>query len=302
MHPARILSATMQGALKSRADCNARGSRSEIMPKRSTPKKKTSPKKKPASSRKRSSSKAQKSPVKAEKPAKRSGGKAAKKKPAAKPKRSEKGQKKPRLKQPAKRAPRELISGRAYSRRRHVHHSTVQAAIESGRISTFGGLIDPELADREWAERTDPSTPRNSVIGNPKRRRKKGEPAMPMDLDRAQDRELDARGQEGRSSGGNGSASDYAEARARREGCLARMAELELEERLGNLVQASLVRKQAFESAQKTRTQLTGIPERVAHILATMPDAHEIQVLLEDEIEEICKELSGANARARERS
>ena len=47
------------------------------------------------------------------------------------------------------------ISQREYARQRGVRHSAVQRAISEGRITTLpDGKIDPELADRQWAENT----------------------------------------------------------------------------------------------------------------------------------------------------
>ena len=51
----------------------------------------------------------------------------------------------------------DLLSIRAYAKRRGVSHTAVQKAIQAGRISAamVDGKIDAEKADRLWVENTD---------------------------------------------------------------------------------------------------------------------------------------------------
>lgn len=181
----------------------------------------------------------------------------------------------------------EFVSQREYARRRGVAHTSVRKAIAAGRISTSDGTsrgkINPELADREWSENTDRSKPRNSVGGSPKGRRRPGAPSAPMELD---------------GGNGNGGATEpkmtgYAKARAAREAAQAQLAKLTLDERLGKLVSASEVELAAFSAARQARDQLLAIPARVAPLLVAAADTNEIQSILEDEIEKVCKGLSG---------
>ena len=50
-----------------------------------------------------------------------------------------------------------LLSRREYAAHRGVAVSAVQKAIEAGRITLTDGKIDPEKADKEWAENTNPA-------------------------------------------------------------------------------------------------------------------------------------------------
>lgn len=185
----------------------------------------------------------------------------------------------------------ELISQREYSRRRGVSHSAVRKAIAAGRITTSDGTsrgkINPELAEREWRENTDRSKPRNSVTGSPKGRRRPGDPETPMELD-----------------GGNGNgapvgagATGYGKARAAREAVQAQLAKLTLDERMGRLVNAAEVQLAAFNAARQARDQLLAIPARVAPLLFAAADVNEIQSILEDAIEKVCKGLSGGTSK-----
>lgn len=195
----------------------------------------------------------------------------------------------------------DLLSQRAYARHRGVSHTAVQKAIRDGRLSKaiVKGKIDPTIADEEWELNTDPSTSSNSVTGDPgnampaKRRRGKA-PPMPMDLDGAKGRS--AKGGGGNGDGGNGEAHDtsYSTARTAREVYNAQLAKLKLDEQLGILVKADDVRVAAYNEAKRARDQLVAMPARVAPMIAAITDASEVLRILEDEIEAICRELSGA--------
>jgi len=50
-----------------------------------------------------------------------------------------------------------LLSRREYAKHRGVAVSTVQQAINDGRITTVNGKIDPVQADKQWAENTHPA-------------------------------------------------------------------------------------------------------------------------------------------------
>jgi hypothetical protein len=180
---------------------------------------------------------------------------------------------------------RELISQREYARRCRLSPSTVNEAIKRGRITLVEGKIDPVLADREWAENTDPSTPRNRITGNPKHTKARGQPSQPMDLG-------------GRYGGpeGDGDAAGYLKARAAREIYQAQLAKLQLDRERAQLVRADEVKIGAFNMARRARGQLLALPERVAATIAATQDAAEIHRILDEEIERICLDLSNGEA------
>ena len=173
----------------------------------------------------------------------------------------------------------ELLSGRGYAKRRGVSHTAVQNAIKTGRITTVDGMIDPAIADREWAENTDPSTSRNSLTGTPKGHRRGDKPPKPNE------------------SGGNGrgGGTGYGRARAAREAALAGIAKLQLDEKTGKLVDASEVKLAFFNATRKARDELFAIPARIAPVLAALDDAADLESVLFDEIERVCKGLSDGN-------
>lgn len=170
----------------------------------------------------------------------------------------------------------ELLSGRAYATRRGCSHTAVQKAIKTGRITTVEGKIDPAVADREWAENTDPSTSRNTVTGTPKGHRRGRGPPKPNEVD----------------GGGNGKATGYSRARAAREAALAGIERLKLEKMRGDLVRVEEVRRVFFNASRKARDELYTLPAQLAATLAVIDDAAVLEGVLFEAIERVCKGLS----------
>lgn len=193
-------------------------------------------------------------------------------------------------KKPAGRKPAavELVSQREYARRRGVSHVAVIKAIQAGRISTQGGLIDPAKADREWDANTDQSKPLNSVTGAPKHRRGPG-PSQPMEH---RDREP-ASEAEAPAPGGATVAQSYSASRAVRERYLAGLAKVEYEQKVGSLVATDEVRIATFNAAREARNQLLALPDRLALILVGRA-AREIHGLLTQEVRRICEDIARA--------
>jgi len=175
-----------------------------------------------------------------------------------------------------------LMSVRAYGRHRGVSHVAVLKALSSGRIRRGAdGKIDSEAADRDWAQSTNQAKPLNSVSGDPKHRRAPDEPSRPtLGSDR------------GMSHGSHQIAGGYAAARAIRESYAARLAQLDYEQRRGQLVDVNEVRAEAFRCARTARDQLTAIPHRIAPIIAGISDPGECRRMLSEEIEKVCRQLS----------
>ncbi len=58
------------------------------------------------------------------------------------------------------------VAAREYARRRGVSHTAVQIALREGRITAdAAGRIDPDQADKDWEQNTDPSKPRATTAG-----------------------------------------------------------------------------------------------------------------------------------------
>lgn len=172
---------------------------------------------------------------------------------------------------------------RAYASERGISHEAVRQAIKAGRLVKSIVYVkgepkigDEAMADKEWAANTDQSKPRNRITGDPKHRRKPGEPMKPMAND----------------TGGDGnSGPSYQQSRAIREAYMARLAKLDFDEKSGKTVSADAVRVAIFNTARTARDMLTAIPDRVAPLVVGQTDEHEIHRILTDEVRRIAAEI-----------
>jgi hypothetical protein len=79
----------------------------------------------------------------------------------------------------------------------------------------------------------------------------------------------------------------YWDNKARREGALAEMAELELATKRNELVDRERVEATAFATGRNLRDTMLGLPTRLAPVIATMTDAFEVEVMLRDAIRQV---------------
>lgn len=202
----------------------------------------------------------------------------------------------------------EFISLREYARRRRCALRAVQRAIESGRITEPAIRrqgqrvtgVDPHQADIDWATRTDPvQAARHGKLNLlPEVAGSAAPPAMSSA----------APSSEGAGPGGQGTTAapsrdergeDYHEHRATREKAEAALANLRLQEKLGQLCSVVEVRKAQFEAARLVQTAMLRLPGRLAAMLAAEADPVKVEALLDREIR---RELDGLADRAAERA
>lgn len=158
-----------------------------------------------------------------------------------------------------------IVSQRAYARHRDTSLSTVQKAINSGRISTLpDGRIDSDVADQEWQANTKKRGP---VMGG-----------------RRQQDDDDGFG-----------AAQYTKARAIREHYQARLAKIEYEERVGNLVSKDEVQIASFNKFRQFRDAMLNIPDRIAAMLAAETDEGKCYEILATEIRKALNDFADAN-------
>lgn len=186
----------------------------------------------------------------------------------------------------------ERISQREYARRRGCTLRAVQKAIESGRIALIDGKIDPELADRQWAARTDPLQQLRGNGGVPPAPRTPQPPAEPIQLTAPAVQPAAGAPEDAAGVG-------YTEAKAQGEWYRAQLYRLELEEKRGHLVRADEVRKAAFSRARVARDRILAVSTRVASQLAAESDPAKCHAILDAEMRRICAELEAADAAER---
>ena len=179
-----------------------------------------------------------------------------------------------------------LLSLRAYARHRQqlglVGQTlpAVRKAIATGRISTVGEVgnmkIDPEVADIQWASKTDAAQQARGARGG--HEPKAGPPRETAATTLPPGREGGRRG-------------DYFVTKERREAAEADLAELELKERRGELVKKADVEREAFAVQRALRDRLTGIPDRIAPMLAAETDVAKCHEIVASEIRAALREI-----------
>lgn len=155
----------------------------------------------------------------------------------------------------------------------------VQAAIKSGRLRDSlthddagrPKIADPDIADREWERNTAASyRPRTGPTAT-KAARSSSFPASDLhDQD-------------------DGEEPDYNRSRARREAALARMAELELGEREGQLLRAADVSAKLVSVFGAVRVRVLGTPAKIRQLIPGLDDAdmRTINAILREALEDL---------------
>ena len=138
---------------------------------------------------------------------------------------------------------------------------SVQKALKAGRISRGeDGKIDPKQADAEWELNTNASK-------------------RPISDCEATARDCDA--------------PPIGKSRAIREDYLARLAQLDYEQRAGSLISAEKARADGFELGRAVLERLLALPARLGPELAPLDDARAIRLRLEKELRQALNQLTG---------
>lgn len=149
-----------------------------------------------------------------------------------------------------------------YAKHKGVAESVVRNAMDTGRI-TFenrGGrrLINPEVADREWDQ--------NKMQG--------GDLTPPED------------------AGSDFKPSAMFESRLAHQTLKAQLAQVELNTKLGKLVDVEKVKQNAYKIGRALRDAIRLIPAKISAELAAETDPHKVEILLQRELDEALTELS----------
>lgn len=173
-----------------------------------------------------------------------------------------------------------------YAARRGRSERAVRKAIEAGRIdATRNGRaweINPEQADRQWQELTDP-------VQGGKHDADAGEAAQAAPA-------AAAAAEDGAEPGGieplTESRKKWSHHRARLAETEAELASMKLKVERGELVSAAVERQKGFRIARAFRDRMMNIPDRIAATLAAEGDAGLVHHVLTREIRDACLELS----------
>ena len=160
------------------------------------------------------------------------------------------------------------MSQAQYARHRGCGRADVLKALKAGRIHVEkDGAIDPKRADREWAASVNPASGKRPHM-------KPGESTL--------------------SAKPGGGRSSFADARVRSELAKARMAELRIQEKEGQLVDVSFAKKAAFAFTRQFRDRLQGWPSRNSALMANElgVDAHLLETILDGQVRDLLRSMA----------
>lgn len=172
------------------------------------------------------------------------------------------------------------MSLRAYAKRRGQSLKAVQRAIAEHRLEASVGLhrgraaiLDPELADREWHERTRPRPSGSSIPSNAPPTVTDEDDAIPTGLSLIEAERL------------------HAVERARLSRIKRETDELELAKLKGELVPADEARASVVDLFSTVRTKLLGVAARVKQRLPHIAhdDVREIDALVREALEDLAE-------------
>ncbi|MBU6141384.1 MAG: hypothetical protein KGP29_07540 [Proteobacteria bacterium] len=159
------------------------------------------------------------------------------------------------------------LSIRGYARHRGVAESAVRKAIAQGRISKGkNGKINPDLADKEWSQNSDPA-------------QIKAEKAFETPDSQAT----------------SISGPSYQQSRAIKEAYGAKLLRLQFEKESKKLISIDDVKVSAFNAARMTRDRILNIPDRVIPQLVGKTNIFEMKEILKTELIKALEELSKIN-------
>lgn len=171
----------------------------------------------------------------------------------------------------------DLLGINAYAKHRGVTKTAVQNAIKNGKLDgSFTiiknrKLIDPEKADELWEKNTVVNN-KNAHTLNRNSEKKEEKPQEPQ-----------LKGP------------SYAQSRAIKEAYAAKMAQVNYEEKAGNLIDADEVKKAVRLIARTVRDSLMNIPDKLAPILTAETDMDEVHKILTDEVRNACEGLANGD-------
>lgn len=164
------------------------------------------------------------------------------------------------------------VSLRAYARHRGVSLSAVQKAIKSERISLINGKIDIDIADIQWAKNTRPDQQERGSL---------------KDFEKTQN---DLLSMQGKASitvdqpSGFASAGGLSVEKAETELVRRQLMELQLAQRLGELVNIADIERAMAAKLIDARTALSNMAHELAPSIAAETDVVKIKMMLQKKI------------------
>ena len=149
-----------------------------------------------------------------------------------------------------------LLSRREYAKYRGVDDKAVRNAIATKRITTINGMINPEVADKEWDANT-----KHEYLAPVYKNEDRGNPVLHSTRDKRETLDL-------------------------------MLKKLDYEERLGKLIPRAEVETDVFNAARAARDRWMGAPHKIASQIIGKTDIAEIEQILTKEFESFLEVLT----------
>lgn len=162
----------------------------------------------------------------------------------------------------------EFISKTEFAKRMGVNPSTVHAACDRGRLTL---LPNKDQKNRLMLPWPDAKTEWERLHGA-------SQPTVDVNAD-----------------GSAPTNETWAEAKTRKDKAAADLLELQLRTKKGELLERTLVERQAFEAARRVRDAILNVPNRIADQLAVETDRFKVHQLMVAELNKALEELAATN-------
>lgn len=188
-----------------------------------------------------------------------------------------------------------VLSQSAYARHRGCTRQAVAKAIRDRRLERAvvhvegrpAPMIDVELADEEWGSRTDPTQVREE------HRRPAEDPGQAKLFDTGEaERPAPIPRDETPPPNGTSNREAYNDARARREGVAAELAEIELAKARGETVSRQVVEREWFKLARLVRDAVLAVPDNVSRRVAALEDPRACRAAITAALEDALRNLA----------
>lgn len=185
------------------------------------------------------------------------------------------------------------LSQRQYAERRGCTEGAVRKAIKAGKI--IHGLvrdekgrpwINPQVADREWAQNHNPNYAHNNTVLAEKLTGTPAPAAPPTTPEAADNPDV-----EGRSS------ISISKSKQAESAIKAKMLHIKLQELQGQVVKKADIANALYEMGQEIRKEMMGIPARHIDKLRGIADRNQAQIYLEEAIAASLEKLTQVIAR-----
>ena len=166
-----------------------------------------------------------------------------------------------------------FVSQAEYARQKDVSRQYINKLVQAGRIPTDEKKrIDPDVADYVLAQDADPA-------------RRLNDPESESESIIEHDSDIE-------SSVSTTGHTPFAKFRSAREAYQAKLAQLDYEERAGQLLKRAEVERETFDVARQLRDRFLSLPQELAGTLVSMTDEKEIKKYLRAKIRDTLMEVA----------